>query len=152
MRFILFLLLVTFTFSARAEWLGEGLEKNEPLVIEYVLSLKPGKNPIEGIMLTDGNLCLKSFRYRSQAEQDRLGTNIHLFQKDGGYPAIIWLDSEAKPLPLPACQPDSEEPWFPWYQGSLISGDVYTYPEVRPDHSIVTNYCPGASWRRVDDV
>ncbi len=142
----LLLLCATFSATASAEWLGDWLAKNEPLVIDYVLSLKPSETPISGVTLTDGETRLKDFHYKNQVEKNRPGSNIHLFEKDSRYLAIIWLSSEAKPLPIPECEPNSEESKFPWLRASLISGDVYAHHEVQPGHGIVINYCPSDQW------
>jgi hypothetical protein len=142
----MFLIFAACCFESKAQDLGQWLETNEPLVIEYVLSLQPGNSKPGGVTLSNGNVYLNDFLYRHQIDKDRPGSNIHLFEKGGRYLVIIWLSSEAEPLPLPTCAPDSEEAKYPWSRGSLISGDVYTYTAVQPEHGIVISYCPSQAW------
>ena len=140
------LVLTACCFESKAQDLGQWLETNEPSVIEYVLSLHPGDSKLGGVTLSNGNVYLNDFLYRHQIDKDRPGSNIHLFEKDGRYLVIIWLSSQAVPLPLPLCAPGSEEAKYPWSRGSLISGDVYTYTAVQPEHGIVISYCPSQAW------
>ena len=139
-------MLALLCFESKAQDLGQWLETNEPLVIEYVLSLQPGDSRLDGVRLNNGNVYLTDFRYRRQINKDRPGSNIHLFEKDNRYLVIIWLSSQAIPLPLPPCAPDSVEAKYPWSRGSLISGDVYAHTAVQPDHGIVISYCPSQAW------
>lgn len=94
-------------------------------------------SPVPGVRLSDGTRVLDGHTFLGQVRDAGTGPHIYIFSRGQQRVAYIWVDQSGQPLHLPDCQlgPTDDE------SASILSGDVYTFREVRPGGALVVFGC-----------
>jgi len=123
-------------------WLGDWLERNEPIVRDYLLGLgsKDIGRPLPGARLTDGTRLFAGDVFLGAIDGIAEKAHGFLFQRDDAKFACLWTDADGPALRLPRCADPSD------LEHEVISRDVYTYGEIHPGGSIVIVWCPPDDW------
>ena len=94
-----------------------------------------------GVRLTDGTVVLKDYKYIGKAEGLAKGIHLYVVEFEKHRSAFIWIDKDGTELLLPNC-PEKVS----FESAYVISGDVYTWKAVQPDHGVVQAMCIDNSW------
>jgi len=123
-------------------WLGDWLQRNEPIVRSYLLRLGPKDigRPLPGARLTDGTRLFAGDVFLGVIGGIPEKAHGFLFQRDDAKFACLWADAGGPALRLPRCADPSD------LEHEVISRDVYTYGELHPGGSIVIVWCPPDDW------
>jgi hypothetical protein len=131
------------TASAGEMWLGEWLQKNEPIVKEYLQNLPDSKigETIKGVTLTDGKEVLKNATYLENRSNSKTGIYIYKFKTkyaDIDYENYyMWSNPGSKKIDFPPCKGE----WLVPGGKAALSGDNYTYKSVQPTGQLVVTHC-----------
>ena len=133
-------------------WLG----CNNPRAIRYLSKLSQANigEILKGVRLTDGKVVAKNYRL---VALPRTPTGVHIVVirrpkasshdtaegfLPGGEGAFVWVDAGGSEVLLLKC-PESR------FEGQyVLSGDVYTWQAVQPEHGIVEVGCIKPEWLR----
>lgn len=145
MRVLLLLLVVVwcetqaFASEKREETLGDWLAVNDARVIRFLRGLGPELrgSKVQGVRLTDRPRVLRGYTYLGQVPDAGRGAHVFLFSRGRRVVAYVWVDRGGSPLTLPRC-PTGREDLEP---ATALSGDIYTWKKVQPDHSVVVFEC-----------
>jgi hypothetical protein len=133
-----------YKYELRGEcmWLGPWLERNEPIVREYLLGLglEDIGQPSQGAKLTDGTRLFAGNVFLGMIGVLPEGVHGFLFQRDDAKFACVWTDSGGSTLRLPTCADPAA------LEHEMISHDVYTFGDIQPGGSIVIVWCPPDDW------
>lgn len=133
-----------YKYELRGEcvWLGPWLERNEPIVRDYLLALRSNDigRPLQGAKLTDGTRLFAGDVFLGVIDGIPKGVQGFLFQRDDAKFACIWADTGAPTLRLPRCADPTA------LEHEVISRDVYTYGDLQPGGNIVIVWCPPDDW------
>lgn len=123
-------------------WLGDWLERNEPIVRNYLLGLgsKDIGRPLPGARLTDGTRLFAGDVFLGAIDGIPAKAHGFLFQRDDAKFACLWADADGPALRLPRCADPNV------LEHEVISRDVYTYGEIHPGGRIVIVWCPSDDW------
>lgn len=136
---IAILIVLPITVSAGEMWLGEWLEKNEPIVKKYLQSLPDSEigKTIKGVTLTDRKEELKNSVYLENKSNSKNGHYIYKFETvyagvtyDNYY---MWSNPGSKQIEFPTCNGE----WLVPGGKAVLSGDNYTYKSVQPTGQLV---------------
>ena len=136
---------ISFTLTANAGEmsLGEWLQKNEPIVKNYLLELPESKigKRIKGVTLSDGKVELEKAVYLENKNSIKNGHYIYKFITTYAGVAYenhyMWSNPGSKPIEFPSCSGE----WLVPGGYSALSGDVYTYSSVQPTGELVVTRC-----------
>jgi len=127
-------------YPGSGPWQGHNL----PLVKEYLSTLPDDSigQPVKGILLSDGERWLEGYVFRGRPAADPApGLHVVLLETDGELRAYLWLDEGADPYELPVCAGEEEG-----IRARELTGRVFTWRSLRPEHGIVYSPCPSAAW------
>ena len=140
---IALLIVIPVVASAGEMWLDEWLEKNEPIVKKYLLSLRNsdiGKT-IKGVTLADGKEELKNAVYLGNESNSEKG--YYIFKFKTVYAGVtyenyyMWSNPSSNQIEFPVCNGE----WLVPGGQAVLSGDNYTYSSVQPTGQLVVTHC-----------
>lgn len=113
--------------------LGEQLDRDNPKLIAYLVTLgaRDINTPGAGVRLYDG-VELKDAIFLGSKHLPAKKQHIYLFKTTDGYRAYAWVDTGGTALSIPPDRSGS-----PGEDAYVLSGDIYTYPEVHPGDGVV---------------
>ena len=137
--------------------LGTWLQCNNPRAIRYLSRLTPDDvgTMLPGVKLSDGSFRAKGYRLLGLPTGLGRGVHVVLVRRakaskapevagdefaPGGEGAFVWVERGGVPLPLPKCGGPAYESAY------VLSGDVYTWKAVQPDHGVVEVGCVDPAW------
>jgi hypothetical protein len=142
---IILLLISAPLFAAQKvpETLGEQLALDNPRVIKYLKGLTSsdiGKK-LKGIKLSDGSIDLRNHIFLETINSAKNNFTVYVFRNKAKRVAYAWVESNGRPLPIPACPSNYED------EGQyVLSGDIYTWKEVQPGDGVVIIECVTNKW------
>ena len=139
--------------------LGAWLQCNNPKAIRYLSRLTADDvgTALAGVKLSDGSFRAKGYRLLGLPTGLGRGVHVILVRRakpskspevagdefaPGGEGAFVWVEPGGVPLPLPTCGGPAYESAY------VLSGDVYTWKAVQPDHGVVEVGCVDPAWTR----
>jgi hypothetical protein len=143
---IISLLLVEVSFASEKDCnkdIVAYLNCNNTIVIDYLSSLSEEDigRKLNGIELSDQNIILNGYKFLGKSTRVDQSIHLYLFEFDNRHEAFVWIEPKGKKLVIPKCPEDvtSENAY-------VLSGDVYTWKAVQPDHGVVQIMCTDRQW------
>ena len=133
------------SFAVPCANVGELLQTEEPRVKELISHLRQSEQ-LHGITLCDGSTLFKGWVFLGRVAGLDPSQSVFLFQEGKDKRAVAWVSAGGKSLPVPACPYGSKcrsmmEP------GLVLSGDVYTWRDIRPGQEVVIVWYPSKKWQ-----
>lgn len=124
--------------------LGEQLQADEPRVKRFIGSLRASEKT-SGIRLCDNTELFKDWVFLGRAANFDDSQFVYLFSEGGRRRAVVWIEPRGTPIPTPGC-PNNPKCVNEDEAALIISGDVYTWMEIRPGEAIVILLHPPKEW------
>jgi hypothetical protein len=130
------------------------LSCNNARVIRYLSNLSRADvgMVLKGVRLSDGRVAAKNYRLMSLPKVPK-GVHIVVVRRPkastpdaaegflpGGEGAFVWVEAGGPEVPLPRCPESTFENQY------VLSGDVYTWKAVQPEHGVVEVGCIKPEW------
>lgn len=131
-------------FASGCANLGEQLEIDEPRVKEYVQKLIPSQE-VEGISLCDGSVLFQGWIFVRKVSGLETSQEVYLFKDGKATRAVAWVTTNGKSFDVPGC-PYGDECKSMLEPGLVISGDVYTWKQIRAGEEVVIIWYPPENW------
>lgn len=134
------LLLACSTPAQETQSVGDWLDRNEPIVIDYLLSLRPAQigQALDGVVLSDGSRELGGYVFLGQIDTPQPGVHAYRFRAQYGDSTFeihfIWVEPGGTPFGGVSCAGRWIEPGG----YAVLSGDVYIEGQIQPGHLVVT--------------
>ena len=112
-------------------------------MIEYLSSLsdKDAGRKLNGVELSDQKVILNGYRFIGKSTRVNQSIHLYLFELDNRHEAFVWIEPKGKTLAIPKCPDDVS-----FECAYVLSGDVYTWKAVQPDHGVVQIMCADREW------
>ena len=119
------------------------LNCNNPIVMNYLSSLtdKDIGHKVAGIKLTDSKVLIKDYKFLGKSTKVHQSINLYLFEFNGRQQAVVWINSGGMELAIPKCPAKTS-----FADAFVLSGDVYTWKAVQPEHGVVQIFCIGNNY------
>jgi len=136
----LFFLVPWPSFAVPCANVGELLQTEEPRVKELVSHLRPSEQ-LHGITLCNGSTLFKGWVFLGRVAGLDPSQFVFLFQEGKAKRAVAWVSAGGNSLPVPAC-PYGSKCGSMMESGQVLSGDVYTWRDIRPGQELVIVWYP----------
>ena len=135
--------------EAPPQTLGEQMARDNPTMIAYLQKLTDADigQKLKGVRLSDGTVELKGSTYLGSFTNTAKKQHIYTFRSDGAEVSYVWIDKGGTALVIPADPKDKSGE-----NAAILSGDIYTFPEVGAADGVVILYGGTLKWLNMQKV
>lgn len=121
---------------------------NAPILTDYLDTLPNSSvgQPIDGILLSDGQRWLAGETYLGEPTGLPEGVNVRLLDDGTMVIAYVWLDLGATALVLEPCADGPQR----GIRARMAGGGSYAWRALEPEHGLVYTICPPDAWVPAD--
>lgn len=123
-------------------------QSNAPIMTEYLRTLPESAvgQPIDGILLSDGQHWLAGTTYLGVPAGVPAGVNVRLVDDGTQVFAYLWLEEGAEPFVLEPCSDGPQR----GIRARRAGGGAYAWRSLKPEHGLVYTQCPPPAWVPAD--